>query len=214
MMLFFYTFLAGFTAILAPCIWPLAFGFLGFLLFDRDSRASLPILAFVFSFGLLGSLFQLFGEIGPITFVAVQAVAGLLLIGATVVFAIRLRSTRYDAWRYPISILIALALGAGWSPCWGSVLGSVYSIVRNGNFILPGMILLAAYGLGASLAIVFVGTIARDLIWRRASERFQFFVRVACVVLLALSAIGLTFNLAQMVSSILLPVFPFVFFSL
>jgi len=213
-MLFFYTFLAGFTAILAPCIWPLAFGFLGFVLFDRTSRVGLPVLAFIFSFGALGSLFQLFGDVGPVSFAVVQTVAGLLLFAATIVFAVSVRSSRFDLWRYPMSILIALALGAAWSPCWGSVLGSVYTIVRNGNFILPGMILLAAYGLSAVLSIVFVGTIVRDLLWRNIPPRRQIVLRTVCVVLLACSAIGLTLNLAQIVSSALLPIFPFVFFSL
>jgi len=225
MMLFFYTFFAGLTAVLAPCVWPVALGFIGIALYEKTSRVALPGVCFVLAFGSIGALFQLHERFGPVSFATAQTIFGLVILAMAGWMGARffrshtpidpaLTPTAHSVRATIRGCIVAIALGAAWSPCWGAVFGTVYTIVQSGDYAEIGMILMGAYGFGAVLAAGFIGVVLRDFAWRLVPIHRQRWLPVVAVVCVVLAGAGYAFGFAQGLAAWMIPFAPFVFFSL
>lgn len=64
--------------------------------------------------------------------------------------------------------IVGLVLGAIWSPCVGPTLGAASTLAAQGKDIASVALVMAAFGLGAALPLVVVGSLSREAMkrWR------------------------------------------------
>jgi cytochrome c-type biogenesis protein len=81
------------------------------------------------------------------------------------------------------STLIGLAFGAGWTPCIGPILGSIYTLAAASGSLREGVALLAVYSLGLGLPFLATG-----LLIDRAAPAFRRLSRALPMVMLGCGA--------------------------
>ena len=179
-------FLAGVLSTLSPCVLPL----LPLVLGAAAAAHRLGMLALtaglVISFvavGLfvatIGFAIGLDGEVFRIASAVMLAVVGVvLLIGALLArFAVATggigdAGSRLLARIAPSGLggqfIVGLVLGAIWSPCVGPTLGAASTLAAQGKDIASVAVVMAAFGLGAALPLVVVGSLSREAMkrWR------------------------------------------------
>jgi cytochrome c-type biogenesis protein len=115
---------------------------------------------------------------------------GLLTVGLIRIPALQ-RERRIDlariprgpAWAFPMG----MAFGAGWVPCIGPVLGTIFSIASVSGTAAWGAVLLVLYSLGLGVPFVLLGLgfnrAQRSLAWlRRYTRRIEIAGGVLLVV--------------------------------
>jgi cytochrome c-type biogenesis protein len=213
------SFAAGLFSFLTPCVLPLVPAYvslIGGLTFQDIQNANysksslvarslLFILGFTVVFVLEGLfLWGAFHLAGPLT-TALTVAAGciIMLLGLDILFdflSFLRRERRFSLARKPVTSLgvfaAGLAMGAGWSPCIGPLLGGIIALAASGTS-LWGIANLAAYSLGLglpfiALALAFVPISAY---LEKAKKHFKI-LRIASGILLIF--IGLLILLGQL----------------
>lgn len=82
------------------------------------------------------------------------------------------------------SALIGLAFGAGWTPCIGPILGSIYTLAAASGSLRQGVALLAVYSLGLGLPFLITG-----ILIDRATPAFRRLSRLLPIVMLVCGAL-------------------------
>ena len=181
-------FLAGVLSVLSPCVLPLlpmvlapaaAAGRFGLValaagLVTSFVAVGLFVATIGFSIGLDGAFFRM--------------AAALLLAGVGVVLLSAALQDRFalatgglsnmgDCWIARVSprgtggqFLLGLLLGAVWSPCVGPTLGAASVLAAQGQSLGAVGAVMAAFGLGAALPLIVVGTASQEAMrrWRGA----------------------------------------------
>lgn len=172
---------AGVLSFLSPCVLPLVPGYLSYLAgtsvegegSQRTTRfrVSLHALYFVLGFVLV---FTLLGATAALVGLALRPyqqwlarLAGLLLILFGIALTgllpipwissdhhLQVQSGGASWWR---SVLIGMALGAGWSACTGPILGSILILITVRAQLVQGVSFLLAYALGLGVPYLAVG---------------------------------------------------------
>ncbi len=160
---FLVAFLAGILTFTSPCGFVILPTFFAYIFKER--RRALRM-TFMFSAGLILA-FVLFGIIAGIvgevfnpykSFFA--AASGIVLAGFGVMLIFNLGFSfldfrvkhKPDSSRS--SFLLGFFLAAGWTPCMGAVLGSIFVLAANTSSILKSTILFAAYAMGVSIPLM------------------------------------------------------------
>jgi len=175
-------FMAGGVSFASPCVLPLFPSYLGYVsgvsLEQLQNKAEsrnlrrkvLPhalcfILGFSLIFMALGATASVVGRLLVRYQSILSRVSGVLVIvmGLLVLEVIRPRLLIRE-WRllpgpkhlpgYPVSLLVGMGFGAGWTPCIGPLLGTMLMMAANTQTVGAGIALLSAYSLG--LAVPFV----------------------------------------------------------
>lgn len=179
-------FLAGLLSILSPCVLPLLPLVLGPAV--ASGRFALPALVagLVASFvgiglfvALIGFSAGLDGDFFRSASAVLLAAIGLVLLSETLQqrFALAAGGVgnaghRVLARLSPDSahgqFLIGLLLGAVWSPCVGPTLGAASVLAAQGRDLGGVIAVMAAFGAGAALPLLLIGTMSRQamLRWR------------------------------------------------
>jgi cytochrome c biogenesis protein CcdA len=117
---------------------------------------------------------------------AFRTVAAVILIGFGLVMLVprlqerfALTAGRFSAWIGPVTdrfaveglhgqFLLGLALGIVWSPCVGPTLGAASVLAAQGRELVQVALTMLAFGLGASLPLIGLGVVSRQLAsrWR------------------------------------------------
>ena len=174
-------FMAGLVSFLSPCVFPLVPGYLSYIagttIREAESesamrwRVSAHALFFVLGFALI---FTMFGAIASAIGVALhehkqllERSAGALLVLFGIVmtgliplpFVQRERRAHVDRGDPALlrSALIGVAFGAGWSPCIGPILGSIFALASTSATLTQGVFLLLVYALGLGMPFLVVG---------------------------------------------------------
>ncbi len=173
---FFSVFGAGLLSSLSPCVYPMipiTVGYLG--LQKADANAKRKIFLFfigqVIAFTAIGLIAVQLGEVFGFTGQSnlVQKIIGFILVvfGLTSIFnyvpsfLLNLNSkTQFnfisrDSFIFPFVIGVSSALVA--SPCSSPILGSVLTTLASSGDYIRGIILMMAYGIGASLIFLVIG---------------------------------------------------------
>jgi cytochrome c-type biogenesis protein len=172
---------AGLASILSPCVAPLFPGYLTLISGSasgattgatRQNRLYLfwPSLMFVFGFSLvfitLGASASVFGDAlsgykQTLTRVSgvVMIVMGLvILFGWRIPFMMRERRFHMERAFSPYEVLlVGMAFGFGWTPCFGPILASILVYTSTVDTVQYGTLLLTAYSLGLGLPFLMVG---------------------------------------------------------
>jgi len=189
---------AGLISFSSPCCLPLLPGYLSYVsalpvseLGDRQARmvtlraALLFVAGFTVVFTALGVVAQLLGSVflangGPVVrwFGVPIIVLGLSTMGVLrLPFLMRerridmARVPRGTAWAFPMG----MAFAAGWAPCLGPVLATIYATAAVSGTAVWGGVLLVLYSIGLGLPFVALALgfnrAQRSLGWLRRNGR-------------------------------------------
>jgi cytochrome c-type biogenesis protein len=189
---------AGLVSFSSPCCLPLLPGYLSYVsalpvseLGDRQARlvtlraALLFVAGFTVVFTVLGVVAQLLGSVflangGPVVrwFGVPIIVLGLSTMGV-LRLPFLMRERRIDLARVPRGTVWAFPMGmafaAGWAPCLGPVLATIYATAAVSGTAVWGAILLVLYsaGLGVPFVALALGfnRAQRSLGWLRRNGR-------------------------------------------
>ena len=170
----------GVLSFLSPCVAPLVPGYLAMISgsvsgsSEEQSRWNLLATSAVFVAGFslvfiaLGASASAFGNLllGDYRREMAQ-VAGILMIlmGLVLLWGFRLpflmteRKLHFTPRQFTRSetLLIGMAFGFGWTPCFGPILASILALSSTVEGVREGTVLLAAYSLGLGLPFLLVG---------------------------------------------------------
>jgi cytochrome c-type biogenesis protein len=173
-------FLAGLASFLSPCVFSLVPAYIGYLggrsIATSETESSADKwgtfshgLAFIIGFSVVFILLGVaISAIGNVLFnirPLLARIGGIIVVlfGLHMIGILRIPFLNYDLRpqskfeerrSYLSSALIGIFFSAGWSPCVGPVLGSIYMLALNEGSISKGVQLLSAYSAG--LAIPFL----------------------------------------------------------
>lgn len=213
-------FLAGLVSFISPCVAPLLPGYLTMISGTTGSggytsagrgRLFWSSVVFVTGFTLvfvaLGASAPVFGDALRVHRRGVAQIAGLLMVamglvvlwGARAPLLMRERRFRYTPRSFTSAevLLLGMAFGFGWTPCFGPILASILVYSSTADTVRRGALLLTAYSLGLGLPFLLAGL---------GLQRLQQLVRaisrhghaVASVSGAALVALGVLFFTGQM----------------
>ncbi|MCO5178222.1 MAG: cytochrome c biogenesis protein CcdA [Thermomicrobiales bacterium] len=172
---------AGFISFLSPCVAPLLPGYLSLITSSAAGshattlpprvRALWPSLVFVFGFSLvfiaLGASASVFGDMldqyrQPLTRISglFMIVMGLVILwGFRVPFLMRERRVQFEPRSFSPSevLLLGMAFGFGWTPCFGPILASILVYTSTADTVRYGTLLLTVYSLGLGIPFLLVG---------------------------------------------------------
>jgi cytochrome c-type biogenesis protein len=173
-------FLAGLASFLSPCVFSLVPAYIGYLggrsIATSETESSADKwgtfshgLAFIIGFSVVFILLGVaISAIGNVLFnirPLLARIGGIIVVlfGLHMIGILRIPFLNYDLRpqskfeerrSYLSSALMGIFFSAGWSPCVGPVLGSIYMLALNEGSISKGVQLLSAYSAG--LAIPFL----------------------------------------------------------
>lgn len=177
---------AGVVSFLSPCVAPLLPGYLTLIsgsagalvpaggpAVSAPSRLRLfwPSLIFVAGFTLvfvsLGAAASVFGDALRVHRNDLARIAGLVMVlmgvvvlwGARAPFLMRERRFHLKPRAFTASevLLLGMAFGFGWTPCFGPILASILVYTSTAETVREGTLLLFAYSLGLGLPFLLAG---------------------------------------------------------
>ncbi len=173
-------FAGGTLSFLSPCVAPLVPGYLAMISgsvagsTEETNRWGLfrTSAVFVAGFSLvfiaLGASASAFGnlifseyrrEMAQVAGLVMIVMGIILLWGFRLPFFMRERKFHFTPRRFTYSetLLIGMAFGLGWTPCFGPILASILALTSTVDGVRQGTLLLAAYSLGLGLPFLLVG---------------------------------------------------------
>lgn len=216
---------AGFLSFFSPCILPLIPAYITYItgttmeeeLEDKKLFALMRTLGFVIGFSaifmimgvsasFIGKLFirykDVFSKVSGILII----VFGLKMIGILKLNflnkEIRMKSPQKIS-NWFGSVLMGFAFGAGWTPCFGAVLGSILIYASATSTVSKGFYLLLAYSIGMGIPFIITALIihkfSKILI---KYERFIPYVTKFSAVIMIVFGILVFFNKMTLISSL------------
>lgn len=173
-------FAAGFVSFLSPCVAPLVPGYLALISGsatantqqqDRRHQLFLTSLVFVAGFSLvfiaLGASVSVFGDLLSEYRREMARGAGIVMIlmGIVILWGFRFpflmteRKIHVTPRQFTASetLLIGMAFGFGWTPCFGPILASILAYTSTVEGVRQGVVLLTAYSLGLGVPFLVAG---------------------------------------------------------
>lgn len=171
----------GVASFLSPCVAPLVPGYLALISGSATNTSPsqrsannlfLTSLVFVGGFSLvfvaLGASASVFGdllfsnyrrEMAQVAGVVMIAMGFVLLWGFKLPFLMAEKKLHFTPRRFTYSetLLIGMAFGFGWTPCFGPILASILTLSSTVEGVREGTFLLMAYSLGLGLPFLLVG---------------------------------------------------------
>lgn len=171
---------AGVFSFLSPCVAPLLPGYLSMISGTTNGaikngshrlRLFWPSLLFVLGFSLvfvtLGASVSVFGDLLASYRQQMMQVSGavMILMGAVILWGTRLpvlmRERRFHLTPRQFSpseiLLLGMAFGFGWTPCFGPILASILVYTSTVDTVRHGTLLLTAYSLGLGIPFLLIG---------------------------------------------------------
>ncbi len=209
---YFAVFLAGAASFLSPCVVPLMPVYLSYLTgssleeLEQDSAKlrktiliqSLGFLTgLLFVFSILGLTATALGRFFLMNASLLKQLSGVVLI----VFGLfhggfiklnwlnreRKFKVRVGKPRFANSVLIGMIFSFGWTPCIGTVLGSILVVAANTLTLMEGIRLLLIYSVGFSVPFIITALFLSEVLKKlENSGRFFDIIKKATGVLIAL----------------------------
>lgn len=183
-------FIAGFVSFFSPCILPLIPAYIMYMAGGEEelkrNRALIKTIGFVFGFSiifiLLGASASTIGKLLLTNRSLMLKVSGFLIVvfGLSMLGALDLSFLENNkAKKAPksqgifSSIIMGMAFAAGWTPCFGPILGSILVLASSTNTIKEGIFLLSVYSFGMSIPFIITALfldVAQKLIYKYESN--------------------------------------------
>jgi cytochrome c-type biogenesis protein len=219
-------FVAGLASFLSPCVAPLLPGYLTMISGSagfggqpsgaNQSRLRLfwPSALFVAGFSLvfvsLGASASLFGDalqvhrrgLGQLAGVVMIAMGLVVLWGAQAPWLLRERRFHMAPRDFTRSevLLLGMAFGFGWTPCFGPILASILVYSSTVDTVQRGALLLAVYslGLGAPFLVAGLGLSRLQRLVAAIGKRANIVASVSGAALVGLGALFVTGQMFQL----------------
>lgn len=216
------TFLAGIASVLSPCFLPVMPGFIAYLsglslteARSKNHRRELIINCLLFSLGFC-LIFSLFGfSIGFITKILVInqlliiRISGLLLIIFGLIqsgilkikilqksFQIQNNNTKSQ------SLIVGMLFAFSWSPCYGPIIGGIFTLAASSQSILEATLYFIIYSLGFTIPILLTGLLFDQISIQLKQHRRAFLIAnsLAGFVLIIIGLLMFTNNIGSIVN--------------
>jgi cytochrome c-type biogenesis protein len=166
---------AGLLSFLSPCVAPLLPGYLTLVSGTTDGSDRMRLfrtsLIFVAGFSLvfisLGASASVFGDLLTAWRQPLARISGIVMIvmGLVILWGARapwlMRERRFHptprSFTSSETLLLGMAFGFGWTPCFGPILASILIYTSTAETVGEGTLLLAAYSVGLGLPFLLVG---------------------------------------------------------
>jgi cytochrome c-type biogenesis protein len=103
------------------------------------------------------------------------------------------------------SVLMGMAFAAGWTPCFGPVLGSILIFAGTSATVSKGVLLLFIYSVGMAIPFLLTALFINVFIsWMAKAEKFMKYMPIISGVILVVFGILIFFNKMTMISSLLI----------
>ena len=187
----FFAFIAGLLSTLSPCVLPLLPLVLGAATSQHKFGPAALAGGLAISFTVIGLFVATIGFSIGLDGALFRDLAALMLVAVGTVLVIPPLQIRLAAAGGPISdwadrrfggfnssglqgqFGVGLLLGAVWTPCVGPTLGAASVLAARGENLLQVGFTMAAFGIGAALPLLALGTLSREamLRWRNRLMR-------------------------------------------
>ncbi|HEX5126208.1 MAG TPA: cytochrome c biogenesis CcdA family protein [Rhodocyclaceae bacterium] len=173
---------AGALSVLSPCVLPLLPVVLATAAAAHRFGPYALAAGMTLSFTLIGVLIASLGVSLGIDQTIVQQLAAAMLIAMGVLLLSSTLQARFATVMSSISnagqtlasrisldglagqFVLGSLLGVVWSPCVGPTLGTAITLASQGKSLVQVMLLMLIFGLGASMPMVFIGSLSRQLV--------------------------------------------------
>ncbi|RWM07657.1 MAG: cytochrome c biogenesis protein CcdA [Mesorhizobium sp.] len=184
-------FVAGVLSILSPCVLPLLPLVLGAAVSEHKWGPAALAAGLALSFVAIGLFVATIGFAFGLDINVFRAVAALLLVATGVVLVVPTLQTRFASAGGPVSnwadrrlsgfstsglsgqFALGLLLGAIWSPCVGPTLGAASLLASHGRDLFQVSAVVVAFGLGAALPLLMIGSFSREWLARRRDQMLK-----------------------------------------
>ncbi|GAB6098457.1 cytochrome c biogenesis protein CcdA [Halanaerocella petrolearia] len=165
-------FMAGLASFVSPCVLPLVPAYIGYITGSSANKGRFftlfRSLGFVVGFSIvfiaMGASASYIGQLFSKYKLLFTKVSGILIIifGLHMTGVLKLKLLYKEVrWQGPTnvtnwfsSVLMGIAFAAGWTPCVGTVLGSILLYAGAEATLKTGVILLVVYSLGLGLPFI------------------------------------------------------------
>jgi cytochrome c-type biogenesis protein len=212
------TFLAGILSVLSPCIIPLLPGFIAYFagmgleeVKTKKHRKKMLIASLCFSLGFTLT-FLAFGLVaGGLSLILIQhqiflqQIGGLILIifgvmqSGLLKFKFAQKSYKHE---YLRSLLIGIIFAFSWTPCYGPIIGGIFTLSASSQTIWTSLLMFLVYSIGFTLPIILL-SLAMDRcseLLSRHRRFFRFSGLIAGILLIIIGLLMLTNNLSLIVN--------------
>jgi cytochrome c-type biogenesis protein len=217
-------FLAGILSFFSPCILPLIPAYFtlitGFSLDELTQSDStnirkkviLSTVAYILGFStifiILGASATFVGQMIQDYQTAIRVIGGhiICILGFHLTGIIHISGLDFEKrvhfHQKPLhfmgTFIIGMAFGAGWSPCIGPILGSIFILAANQNSIGQGIILLTLYSAGLAIPFLLISFSIQSLLTLLArAKRLILYVNAISGLLLIIIGVLLITNKLQ-----------------
>jgi len=217
-------FLAGLLSFFSPCILPLIPAYFtlitGFTLDELTGddtknirrKVVLSTVAYILGFStvfiILGASASLVGQMIQTYQSSIRIIGGhiICILGFHLIGVIRISGLDFEKrvhiHQKPLhfmgTFIIGMAFGAGWSPCIGPILGSIFILAANQNSVGQGILLLTLYSAGLALPFLVISFSIQSLLtWLSRTRQFIKYVNTISGALLIIIGILLIINKLQ-----------------
>ncbi|MBF0451605.1 MAG: sulfite exporter TauE/SafE family protein [Candidatus Magnetomorum sp.] len=218
-------FIAGLLSFFSPCILPLIPAYFtlitGFSLEELTHantekirrKVILSTVAYILGFStvfiILGASASFVGQVIQEYQTAIRIIGGhiICILGFHLLGVIHISGLdfekRFHFHQKPLhfmgTFIIGMAFGAGWSPCIGPILGSIFILAANQNSIVQGIILLTLYSAGLAIPFLLISFSIQSLLgWLARAKRLIVYVNTISGLLLIIIGILLITNKLQL----------------
>jgi cytochrome c-type biogenesis protein len=202
-------FLAGVLTVLSPCVLPLLPIVLGAAASQHRLGPLALAVGLALSFTAIGLFVATIGFAAGLDTGFFRTVSAVLLIGVGLVLLVPRLQEQFALAAAPVSnwaggyadnftpgdlagqFGLGLLLGAVWSPCVGPTLGAASVLAAKGENLPQVALTMAAFGIGAALPLLLLGTLSREALMRWRSRLMEGGKAGKTVLGLVLVAVGL-----------------------
>ena len=226
----FIAFGAGLISFLSPCVLPLIPGYIAFIsgsslneLLEKKRINLIPLVIFSFGFSfvfiIFGATASFLGQILLQNSKTLRIIAGVViiifslqLIGILNIKFLNVEKKIYTKKSKNIFFIfiVGMAFGFGWTPCIGSILGSILALASTEETILKAIILLTFYSLGLAIPFVLSGYLMQRFLMfsKNFKKNINLVSKIGGVTLLITGILILT-NQLQVLGYYILDYLPF-----
>ena len=224
-------FLAGLISFLSPCVLPLIPGYISYISGTsldkiKEKKTNLIVfktifftLGFSFVFIALGSSASFIGKFFLINSDILRIIAGVIIIFFSlqiigiINFNFMNRDIRFFTEKYSVNLtfpfVVGAAIGFGWTPCIGPILGSIIALAALEENVGKGILLLSFYSLGLAIPFIISGVlINKFLLFSNNFKKYMSIILKVGGAILLLTGIAILTNQLQVLGFFILEYFP------
>jgi len=224
-------FLAGLISFLSPCVLPLIPGYISYIsgtsfdkLVKREKnfvviKTIFFTLGFSFVFIAFGSTASFIGKFFLTNSNILRIIASIIIIFFSLQLLgiinlkfmnkdIRIFTDQYNQ-SLTFPLLVGAALGFGWTPCLGPILGSILALASIEENINKSILLLSFYSLGLAIPFIISGIlIDKFLFFSKSFQKYIATITKIGGIILLLTGIAILTGQLQVLGFFILEYFP------